>query len=403
MNIDEERQIIASADSPQPNVVPLRRVPSADEMQTYSDHLAKGIIQPASRKLLQSSAEFVQEFVPPDYLIEDILQRRFIYSITARTGGGKTAICLLIAASIAGGRPIGKFGVGRGRVLYLAGENPDDVRMRWIAMSQQMGFDAAIDVHFIEGRFSISQMESRIRQEASEVGEFVLVVVDTSAAYFEGKDENDNKQLGDHARMLRGLIDAIPGGPTVLVCCHPPKNCGDDNLLPRGGGAFLAEVDGNLTCTKSGNIVELHWQGKFRGCEFAPLAFELKTKTHERLKTSKGRLIPTVVAFHLTDEGQQALAAVARSNEDQILEFLAGQPGASIAEIAKGLGWYTASGDPQKSKVHAAVGNLKKQRLVDSGRAGLALTERGRMELGKGRSESRSEARTARTGKEASE
>jgi hypothetical protein len=42
----------------------------------------------------------------------------------------------------------------------------------------------------------------------------------------------------------------MPGGPCVLVACHPPKNAGDDNLLPRGGGAFIAEMDGNLTGRK---------------------------------------------------------------------------------------------------------------------------------------------------------
>jgi hypothetical protein len=29
--------------------------------------------------------------------------------------------------------------------------------------------------------------------------------------------------------------NAKHSGPTVLVCCHPVKHAGDDNLLPRGG------------------------------------------------------------------------------------------------------------------------------------------------------------------------
>jgi hypothetical protein len=37
---------------------------------------------------------FLKGFIPPDYLIDGILQRRFIYSLTAPTGGGKTAIAL---------------------------------------------------------------------------------------------------------------------------------------------------------------------------------------------------------------------------------------------------------------------------------------------------------------------
>jgi hypothetical protein len=44
-----------------------------------------------------------------------------------------------------------------------------------------------------------------------------------------------------------------------------------DNLLPAGGGSFLNQVDGNLTAAKTDNTTELHFQGKFRGVDFAPL------------------------------------------------------------------------------------------------------------------------------------
>ena len=89
--------------------------------------------------LIQMSGQFVKGFVPPDYVLDGLLQRRFLYSLTARTGGGKTATVLLIAAVVALGKTIGKLEVTQGRVLYFAGENPDDVRMRWIAMAQTHG------------------------------------------------------------------------------------------------------------------------------------------------------------------------------------------------------------------------------------------------------------------------
>src|SRR5262245_45675118 len=40
--------------------------------------------------LSQPSSRFVADFVPPDYLIDGLLQRRFCYSLTAPTGAGKT-------------------------------------------------------------------------------------------------------------------------------------------------------------------------------------------------------------------------------------------------------------------------------------------------------------------------
>ncbi len=199
------------------------------------------------------------------------------------------------------GRPIGEYNVERGRVLYLAGENPDDVRMRWLAMADRMEFDIdAIDVHFLPGVFKLSEIEGRIRAEVEKIGPVALVVVDTSAAYFEGDSENDNVQMGAHARRMRTLV-TLPGKPCVLLACHPVKNAGPDNLIPRGGGAFIAEVDGNLTCAKADSVATVHWQGKFRGPDFAPIPFHLMTVTTPTLKDSKGRLIPTVVAKPLSD------------------------------------------------------------------------------------------------------
>lgn len=51
--------------------------------------------------------EFIADFVPPDYLVYRILQRRYFYSLTAQTGAGKTAIALRLAAHVELGRAIG--------------------------------------------------------------------------------------------------------------------------------------------------------------------------------------------------------------------------------------------------------------------------------------------------------
>jgi AAA domain len=335
-----------------------------------------------SENIIQSSSKFVESYIPPDYLIDGLLQRRYCYSLTARTGAGKTAIALLFAAHVALGLPLGDREVDKGRVLIFAGENPDDVRARWIAMAQQMDFDVeTIDVHFVPGRFKISELIERIRKEMDALGGAALLIIDTSAAYFEGDDENDNVQLGAHASRMREL--RIPGGPCTIINCHPTKNAADDNLIPRGGGAFLNEVDGNLAAKKDDMSVELHWQGKFRGPEFAPMNFMLKTVTHERLKDSKGRLISTVVASCLSDNEQQEMAKVARTDENLMLEAIETDGDASIAALAKRLGWLTKKGEPHKSKVHRVLGRLKKAKLVTEERGDLALTEKGQKALKK--------------------
>jgi hypothetical protein len=331
-------------------------------------------------RLIKSSREFVAGFVPPDYLVDGLLQEGFLYSLTGATGAGKTAITLRLAASIATGVTFANRETKKRRVLYLAAENPADVRMRWIALAQQMDFDAdAIEVFFIEGSFKISDMGDRLKQEAERCGgEFGLVIIDTGPVFYEGDDENNRTQQGRHAAMLRELIDIIPGRPAVIANVHPVKNAAPDNLLPAGGGSFLNQVDGNLTAAKTDNTTELHWQGKFRGVEFGPMHFMLKTVTHERLKDSRGRLMPTVVCDWISDTVKEEIAKQKTGDEDRVLAFIEGDPKASIAVLAAKMGWTLFNGDPHKTKVVRCLKSLASAKLVKPTRSGhYRLTDAG--------------------------
>ena len=77
--------------------------------------------------------------MPAEYLIDGIVQRRYFYSMTAQTGVGKTSIAMRWMAHVVAGRPIGDKEVQQGEVLYFAGENPDDVRARWLVLSRKWG------------------------------------------------------------------------------------------------------------------------------------------------------------------------------------------------------------------------------------------------------------------------
>ena len=127
--------------------------------------------------------------------------------------------------------------------------------------------------------------------------------------------------------------------------------------------------------------VELHWQEKHRGPDFAPLSFLLRTVTNEKLKDSKGRLIPTVVASHLSEAGQQELANVARANENKLLAELAHNGKASQAELAKAVGWFMKNGEPYKVLVRRTMEKLTDHKLIVVERDGVSLTPKGQKAL----------------------
>jgi hypothetical protein len=332
-------------------------------------------------RLLVSSAEFVAGFVSPDYAIDGLVQRRYLYSLTANTGHGKTALALLLAAHKAKGRRLRDREIDAGHVVYFAGENPDDIRARWIALCERLGIDpTAIDVHFMAGTGKLSDIAPRIKEEAKQIGEISLVIIDTSIAYYDGDDENNNVQAVLHARRMRTLVD-LPGGPCVIALCHPIKKASRDDLLPRGGGAFLNEVDGNLTCWNDDGVVTLHWLGKFRGPDFAPITFRLETVTSEKIRDSKGREMPTVLATALSKEDERAAEARTVADEDALLLALADNPRATFAGLAVALGWISDKGE-NKAKVKRCADRLKGDKLVKSDRRGtLLLTDKGNEEV----------------------
>ena len=332
------------------------------------------------KNLIVSITDFLAGFVAPDYLLDGILQRQFIYSLTAQTGHGKTALALLIARLIGGSKSnaaLGKHAADKGRVVYFAGENPDDLRMRVIG-DENLHNDKDARISFIPGTFSIEAMRARIEAEVKHLGGVDLIIVDTSAAYFNGKDELSNTEMGTHARMLRTLT-TLPGGPCVLVLCHPVKHVTEPSqLLPRGGGAFLAEIDGNITLWKhDGVLLDLHHTDKLRGPGFEPVNFRLETVNTTRLADKKGRIIPTVRAVWISDSEKDQQTVRARGDEDTLLNALI-KSGQSLGDLAKACNWLLPDGQPYKSKVTRTLKRLMEGKLVTLKRGEHVLTDAGK-------------------------
>ena len=165
-----------------------------------------------------------------------------------------------------------------------------------------------MDVVFMPFTLNLSEQKSaggstprRPRQ-----GHSALLIVDTSATYYSGDDENDNVALGNHARMLRTFVD-LPGGPTILVTCHPTKNPDMDEpaAARRWGIPGRGRRQPGLHQGRGHDAVEVTWHGKFRGPDFAPFSFKLMPATSAKLVDSKGRLIWSIYAQAASNAEQE--------------------------------------------------------------------------------------------------
>jgi len=251
--------------------------------------------------------------------------------------------------------------VEKGRVVYFVGENADDVRMRVIGSDATRTDNPEADnIWFIPGVFKIPGMMHKLAEDCRAHGEVSLIIVDTSAAYFLGQEELSNTDMQKHAGMMRDLT-TVPGGPCVLVLCHPIKHTADASmLLPRGGGSFLAAMDGNLTLwRKTDDMAELFFN-KMRGPGFQAITFSLDTIRTPRLVDTKGRMLPTVQAVVITDTEEVKREEKTADDDDRVLTALLHAPHGSLASWAEWLGWVSETGDPYKVKLARICERLSK-------------------------------------------
>ena len=320
---------------------------------------------------LQSAADFTADFVSPEYIVDGVIRRGMLYTLTAPTGSGKTAVMIYAAVTIAEGSMLHDRAVEQGDVIFMAGENPDDVRARMIATMEDNRINpATCRVHFIAGTFSIRSDLDKIAEAAAGLPNLVMIVIDTFAAYFDGDDENSNAQALDFARVARRLTE-LPSKPAVVMPAHPVKNATRTNLAPKGGSSLVNEVDGNLTLWNDGGIISLHWQVKFRGAEFEPLSFELQKYETDRLRDAKGRLMPTVLAKPMLAMRKMDVAEENMSIEDKLLLSIESHPERTQRDRARDIG------NVHHSKVQRTINKLAKQKLIRLFRTNWELTKDG--------------------------
>jgi hypothetical protein len=340
-------------------------------------------------KLLQTLSEFLAALQQPDYVVDGLFIRGYLYCLTAMTGAGKTAIALLLAEIVSNHVMSGKFGpyeVQYGRVVYIACENAEDVRRRLVGMEAKMEFSRNdLDMLVIDKVIDLEKNLARIRKEVDEFGSNIaLVIIDTSAAMFQGDDENTNPQMLKHAKLQRQLCE-LPGNPCVLSLVHPTKHVNSPNeLLPRGGGAYLDEVDGNFTAWGCGErLTKFHWTGKLRGPDFEPIIFRLPTIYPTNLKDKKGRLIPTVMAEVATNEQLMEADEKNEWQEKRLLAAMAKRPSGSLAEWARDCEWLASAvpgeqPQPNKSLVQRVLGRLVNDGYVKNTGKKYTLTKTGK-------------------------
>lgn len=317
--------------------------------------------------------DFIAGLAPPSYALDGVLIGGYCFAVTGQSGHGKTAIALTLCAAVALGLPFAGHETEQARVLYIAGENPDDVRIRVVALLEALDIPPeaiAGRIQFVDQSFTLAERHAEL-MHLIESGGFGLVVLDTDQALSSDADENDNRQRVEHAKRVRMLTRASTK-PTVVDLCHPPVNAGRTALRPRGGSSFLAEVDGNIgVWMEEGETrAEMFRTAKFRGPMFEPMTFEIKVIELDSIKDRKGRPMTAAIALP-ADEADADTDEATRRRRIGLLADISSDPAGSIRDRARRTG-------APKSTISRDIRFLTDRGAIVEGLHGHELTAKGK-------------------------
>ncbi len=275
--------------------------------------------RPRDRRML-TSADFVDGWKAPDWLIDSIIQRGMVYTLTGNPGHFKTTLALLLAYCLVHGHGFASRSCLKGSVAFFAGENSDNVRFQWISLCKHYGLDAkSLPVYWFDGPFSMSEERDAIDRELAEIPDLVLIVWDSQQAFYPSESETDPQQMLRSATQHAGFAYRHPNKPTGIILTHPIKNAPRDALLPRGAGSVMGALDGNLTVWSDGVTVELHWLGKIRGVAFDPIGFEPILVQPDGMVTAQGKQMTCTLLKPMGSQRQAELKSEGDRHDEEAL------------------------------------------------------------------------------------
>ncbi len=324
---------------------------------------------------LKSIRTFLSEYEPVDFLVDGVLERGKLYTMTANTGHGKTCVLSALALAVAAGRnDVLGLNVEKGRVVYATFENPDDFRVKLMASM----FAHGCDLESLDGFFEVIDMNAtpdaitkRLQNEDGEP--YALLVIDTLQAAFTGDDSNNNDEVKKFILRYRAMRN-LPGKPAVIIAAHPIKSATREQLVPYGGGSVLNEIDGNLALWLSGSICEMFKFRKWRGMDFGSKFFQLEGASNPAIRDTKGNILSLPVAKARTPEQaaerQATEATKTESAAAALLSAIAAQPQASLADLSVVMGM-------PKATLGRRVKQLIDDKLLTDDGSKKTLTRRG--------------------------
>lgn len=201
--------------------------------------LEKGLVISTCQELLKYETQ------PEFFIINPLIPKEAITSITADSGKGKSLFALILAYHIAAGLPLfDKYPMEQGKVLIIDQEmNKNEIVTRF---KKLVGSDIPID-YMIDQKFLITDAEDLLNLKLAIIkGSYKVVIFDTFTE-IHNKEENDS---GAMKAVNKNLLELIRETKVTVIYLHHHRKLQKGERLSqsssRGSSEIIAKVSSHL-------------------------------------------------------------------------------------------------------------------------------------------------------------
>ena len=285
----------------------LRQIIEERERQRKSAPETSPLANQSERFRFLDDAE-IEKLPDPGWLIKEILPEQALVVLYGKPSHGKSFVALDWALSMQKGEKWLDHAVRQGDVLYILAEGSVRIKKRLKAWKNAHGVNGSVGAHFLRDAVQLTDRQ-QLTELLNEIErhhrkEYKLIVVDTLAMCFAGRDETGSLDMGllvAAAQEIQRVTNA-----TVLLVHHPGK---DPKRGSRGHTSLLGALDTEVLLKKNKDVLTLTCEKQKDAEEFDPIRMKLVKHLDSCVIAGDG---PCILGTDLPDKLLPCLRGLAR-------------------------------------------------------------------------------------------
>lgn len=249
--------------------------------------------EPFTYRILNAT-DAIGQLVARNMIVDNILEAESITLATGQSNSGKTTVLQLLALCVARGDKFAGNQCHAGKVLWIAGEDQYNARLRLAAMCDEYGIaPSSIDDNMrilpqsvsVLDRTSMAAFHSAVDRDVGPESHFAVTILDSKSVCWGGEDENSNDENAEFIREVASHF-VTKYRAAVIITHHLTKSKEKEEQSARGASALINNIDHEWRFEmRPQSMVSIMEPGsKLRIARWDPIRFQIKTVSLSQVK-----------------------------------------------------------------------------------------------------------------------